>query len=250
MKNLSSKRRVLIVGEGRQTEYNYFVGFRNAHLKELAATATSVKVERGKGGDARGIVRNAINQARKFRPNSKLGDQVFLLLDTEGAGRAPELPNAEKIAAQYGINIVYSCASFEYWLLCHFSNISRGHFANGAAVIDALDKEWVQVCKSQYSKIDLDIFDRLKLLLPTARRQALEIDLHHLKSIEVARRTNPSTQVYELIAILIGVQTGDRCPISGDWAIVENANIRQPFNKGDTMPTQGNVAVRWNLHHP
>jgi hypothetical protein len=27
---LALKRRILIVGEGRETEYNYFVGFRNA----------------------------------------------------------------------------------------------------------------------------------------------------------------------------------------------------------------------------
>ena len=92
------KRRVLIVGDGRETEYNYFVGFRNAFEVELNATGTSLSVARGKGGDARRIVKNAVSQARAFKPDRKRGDRVFLLLDTEGPGRAPELPGAEKLA--------------------------------------------------------------------------------------------------------------------------------------------------------
>lgn len=98
MSNFALKRRVLIVGEGRETEYNYFVGFRNAFERELEATATSVSVRRGNGGDARGIVENAIKEAKRFQPDRKRGDRVILLLDTEGAGRAPELPYAEKLA--------------------------------------------------------------------------------------------------------------------------------------------------------
>ena len=53
MNNPPLNRRVLIVGEGRETEYNYFVGFRNAFEAELKATATSMHVKRGKGGDGR-----------------------------------------------------------------------------------------------------------------------------------------------------------------------------------------------------
>jgi hypothetical protein len=60
------KRRVLIVGEGRETEYNYFVGFRNALEEQLEAMATSVSVKRGKGGNAQNIVENAIKEAKKF----------------------------------------------------------------------------------------------------------------------------------------------------------------------------------------
>ena len=51
MRNFALKRRVLIVGEGRETEFNYFVGFRNAFEDQLDATATSVRVARGRGGN-------------------------------------------------------------------------------------------------------------------------------------------------------------------------------------------------------
>lgn len=113
MSRLAQRRRVLIVGEGRETEYNYFVGFRNANQKELEAAATSVSVVRGRGGDATNIVRNAIKEARRFQPDRRRGDRVFLAMDTEGAGRAPELPAAKRLARDHGIEIVSSCPSFE-----------------------------------------------------------------------------------------------------------------------------------------
>jgi len=158
LSKFSLNRRILIVGEGLETEYNYFVGLRNTFEEVLQATATSVSVKRGSGGDARGIVKNAIKELKKFQPDRKHGDRVFLLLDTEGPGtdpregRAPELPAAEALAAENGIEIVYSCPAFEYWLLCHFANPSRAHFANCAAVVASLDRQWSSVCKAAYDK--------------------------------------------------------------------------------------------------
>jgi hypothetical protein len=241
------KRRVLIVGEGRETEYNYFVGFRNTFQKELEATATSVSVARGKGGNARGIVENAIQQAKKFKPDRIRGDRVFLLLDTEGPGRAPELPEADELAKKNGIEIVYSCPAFEYWLLCHFEQISRGNFKDCDTVIDSLNKKWKKVCKIQYDKADQDVFDRLTGLLDVARAQALAIDLHHLGSEGAARRVNPSTQVYELIAILIGARTGEKCPITDTWRLIGDARVAMQVTKGKDMPTHSNNAVNWRL---
>lgn len=187
MTKFSLKRRVLIVGEGKETEYNYFVGFRNAFARELETTATSVKVARGRGGDACRIVDNAIKEAKKFNPSRRHGDRVVLLLDTEGPGsmagrvRKPELRSAENLARKNDIEIFYSCPAFEYWLLCHFENISRAQFKDCNAVIVDLDKEkrWKSVCNTQYEKSDKDVFDRLSQRLDVARDQALEIDLHH-----------------------------------------------------------------------
>ncbi len=247
MNKLALNRRVLIVGEGRETEYNYFVGFRNAFEEELKATATSVRVARGKGGDALAIVEKAIYEAKKFKPDPKRGDRVFLLLDTEGPGRAPELPGAEELANKNGIEFVYSCPSFEYWLLCHFPEISRGYFKDCEAVIVELDKKWKRVCKTKYDKSDKDIFDRLLRLVHAARDQALAIDLHHTTSRGAARRVNPSSQVHELIAILIGARTGAKCPIAGTWRLVGDARITIQLDKGESMPTHGINEVDWKL---
>ncbi len=247
MSKLALKRRVLIVGEGRETEYNYFVGFRNVFQKELEATAMAVSVARGKGGNARGIVENAIKEKKKFKPDRNRGDRVFLLLDTEGPGRAPELLEANELAEQNDIEIVYSCPAFEYWLLCHFQRISRGYFNDCAAVIAKLNKKWDSVCNNKYDKADTDVFDRLSHLLATARVQALAIDLHHLSSVGAARCVNPSTQVYELIAILIGARTGEKCPITGTWKPIGYASVTIQRDKGIIMPPHNNNAVTWRL---
>jgi hypothetical protein len=249
LKKIEKKRRILIVGEGRETEYNYFVGFRRAFEKELEATSTSITVARGKGGNARNIVENAIKKAKQFQPDRKRGDSVFLLLDTEGVGRASELPAAEVLARKNGIEIVYSCPAFEYWLLCHFHHPSRGYFKDCNAVIEALDKDkhWNSVCKTEYDKADQDIFDRLSDLLDQARAHALEIDLHHLRTVKIARRTNPSTQVYELIAILIGARTGEKCPITGSWKLVGDVKFTKQISKGDELPSHEETVAHWKL---
>lgn len=255
MKKLPTKRRILIVGEGRETEFNYFVGFKLAFEKELEATATSVVVRRGNGGDARRIVTNAIQEMRKFQPDRKRGDRVFLLLDTEGpgnspgCGRSPELPAAEQLAAENGIEIVYSSPAFEYWLLCHFLKPSRGNFNSCAAVVADLNKEtkWKAVCNTKYDKTDQDIFDRLCHLFELARLQSLEIDLHHVRTKGAARRTNPSTQVYELIALLIGAHSGGRCPIAGTWKLVDDERVTLECNKGENMPTHRDKVAHWRL---
>lgn len=249
MGRFKSKRRILIVGEGRETEYNYFVGFRRWFESELEEAATSVSVKRGKGGDAAGIVRTAIKEARNFGPVSRLGDRVFLLLDTEGAGRAPELPEAERLARKSNVEIVYSCPAFEYWLLCHFANAPRGHFKDCDAVIEELDKEkrWQSVCNDKYHKADQIVFDRLSGFLEAACVQALEIDRHHLRLNDEARCVNPSTQVYELIATLIGAKSGERCPITGAWKPAGDKYASMELKKGDVMPNHNDVTVRWHL---
>lgn len=235
-------RRILIVGEGRETEYNYFVGFRNANEAILQAVSTSISVKRGHGGDARGIVENAIKEAKNFKPNRKRGDRVFLLLDTEGdsnlpgAGRNAELLAAEKLAKKKGIEIVYSSPAIEYWLFCHFEKVSRGYFADCDAVIAALNKKWREVSKADYDKADLNIFRKLERRLASARAQALQIDLHHLKAVGSAQKVNPSTQVYELIAILIGAHSGEKCPLDGTWKLTSEPLIAIELKKGETMP--------------
>lgn len=240
------KRRILIVGEGRETEYNYFVGFRNVFERELEAAAVSITVRRGKGGDARSIVKTAIAEAKRFEPNRRLGDRVFLLLDTEGVGRAPELDAAEVLARQNDIEIVYSSPAFEYWLLCHFANIPKGYFNDCSAVIAELNKHWKSVCKSEYDKADIAVFDRLSSMLHIARAQALNIDLANVRNGNEAAKVNPSSQVYELIARLIGVQTNERCPIGGNWKPLGRTSISE-FSKGDLLPQLNSEIVVWQL---
>jgi hypothetical protein len=249
LSGLAPKRRVLIVGEGRETEYNYFVGFRNLNGTQLDATATSLSVKRGKGGDPRAIVEHAVKEAGNFQPDPERGDRVFLLLDTEGQERVEDLPRAERLAEENGIEIVHSSPAFEYWLLCHFDDIPRSRFENCDAVIAELNKKtrWKTVCKTDYAKADPDVFPRLAKRLDTARDQALKIDLHYLKSNDTVRRANPSTQVYELIAILVGVRAGKMCPLTGRWKLIGGAGGAIPRTKGTAMPTHKDSTATWQF---
>ena len=58
---------------------------------------------------------------------------------------------------------------------------------------------------------------------------------------------NPSAQVYELIAILIGAKSGEKCPRAGTWKLLSDASVAQQLNKGDTMPQHNSNPVHWRL---
>jgi len=131
--------------------------------------------------------------------------------------------------------------------LCHVTNPSRAHFANCDAVIAALHRHWSDVSKAVYDKADLDLFRRLSHLLDAARVRALQIDLHHLKSSETARRINPPTQVYELVAILIGARSGEKCPMTGTWKLLADAGVTIRLNKGETIPMHEGQSAHWRL---
>ncbi len=248
MKKAITNRRILIVGEGRETEYNDFVGFRNAMEDELEDTATSIQIARGKGGNADGIVRNAIKEAKKFKPDPGRGDRVFLVMDTEGPGRAPELPSAEKKARENRIDIVYSCPCFEFWILCHFEKPPGHYFNDCTRVICDLNKKWTRVSKSAYDKADKDIFERLHCSLELACEQALDRNLKHSRTPgSNASHPNPSTQIHELIALLIGVRGGQKCPVSGSWTTVSGPAQTTRTERGKTLPSSDGGSGRWRL---
>ena len=108
-------------------------------------------------------------------------------------------------------------------------------------------KNWKSVCEIEYDKADQDVFDRLAQRLGFARTQALEIDVYNIKLRNKALRVNPSTQVYELIAFLIGSPTGEKCPITGSWRLVGDASVTVQCKKGDEMPDHRQEAVKWLL---
>jgi hypothetical protein len=247
LKKLPLNRKILIVGEGRETELNYIVGLKNYFHEELAAMSLSVNIKRGKGGNACNIVETAIKVKKEFERNHCKCDRVFLLMDTEGTGRAAELPAAEKLAKKNRIEIIYSSPSFEYWLLCHFKCIPRNYFQDCNAVIVELDKHWKSVSNANYDKADKDIFNRLANNLNEARKQALDIDLHHELTTNKSVGENPSSQVYELIGLLLGIKSGEKCPIAGSWRLRDEDNHVIDKKKGDKMPPHQNQPTHWRI---
>lgn len=247
MRPRNTNKRFLIVGEGQETEYNYFVGMRNRFRDRLRELATSVAVALGKGGSAKQIVQHAAKELRKFKPDPRRGDRVFLLLDTEGShGNSSDLREAEDLAAKNAIEIVYSAPAFEYWLLCHFNNASRSTLKDCAAAIQSLDRLWGEVASSRYEKTDDKIFSRLSDRLDIARDQALAIDIHNLQTDGECVKRNPSSQVYELVARMLGCESKTKCPIAGAWESLKGSQ-KAHFQKGELLPELDGEAVTWRL---
>jgi hypothetical protein len=114
-------------------------------------------------------------------------------------------------------------------------------------VIAELNRKWTAVCNRQYDNADPDVFKRLQSKLPTARAQALQLDLQHIKNRGSARKANPSSQVYELIATLIGVSSPERCPLDGMWKLVNNTTVTADLKKGDSIPLYSDESWHWRL---
>lgn len=168
-------------------------------------------------------------------------------MDTEGEGRAGELAKAEELAAKNEVEIVYSSPAIEYWLLCHFEKASRAHLKDCEEVIKHLNPKWQTIANGEYGKSDSKVYERLGDRLETARTQALETDLFHISLHTQHRKVNPSTQIYELLGMLLGVQTGAKCPKEGDWKLVGDSKIATNRAKGDTMPDYQGLPSTWFL---
>jgi len=132
------KRTILIVGEGRETEPNYFHG-----LKQLQSVRDryAVTIKRGGGGSRIQIVKEAVNRSRD--PGRRY-DEAWCVFDTESLGSVDavkDYQDAIVLANQNDIVVGVSNPSFEVWLLAHFIRSSR-QFLDGDAVIVELNKAW------------------------------------------------------------------------------------------------------------
>ncbi len=118
------RKRVLIVGEGRVTEFEYFEGLR----RHCAETAT--EVIKGDGGDALAVVR----RAEKHATPRRAWDEVWCVFDGEPKDHLPEaIERAEKLR----FHVAISTPCFEVWLrLHHRDSPGSGACSNRIAALD------------------------------------------------------------------------------------------------------------------
>lgn len=118
---------LLIVTEGRNTEPAYFRALKeawNVHPKVLS-------IETGGEGIPANLVDRANHEVatlekkarRRELANNELGrfDEIWIVFDTEHAGRQGRLHDGIKAAAERGYHIAASTPCFEFWLALHFS---------------------------------------------------------------------------------------------------------------------------------
>lgn len=193
---LEPKKTVLIVGEGRETEPNYFRGLR----KEEAVTRGFQVVVKGSGGFS---AKDAVEKALELKKKEDY-DFVYCVVDVEEPHRRDtDLREALALASRNRIRVILSNPSFEVWLLAHFGRTSRS-FPDADGVIEALNQHWQQRWHQNYQKNDEKVYERLADLTTVAIANAKAVREHDHSNPSV-RASNSSTEVDLLVAYLLGI---------------------------------------------
>jgi hypothetical protein len=184
------KKTALVVGEGEQTEYNYFVALNRDDRSKYSLT-----VRRGVGRSPKFAVNKAINVCR-----TKKFDEVWVILDVERDTFLPDLKAAMETCSSRNYKVCLSNPAIEVWFLSHFAKRSRSYDGCGP-VITSLNVFWRKEFGCVYDKADVHIYKRLKSRLPDAcanAKWAREASPEHRDKICITA-CNSSTEIYRLI---------------------------------------------------
>jgi hypothetical protein len=194
--------RVLIVGEGRETERNYFDALKR---EDEVRAKFFVTVRKGKGGSREQIAQHAVERKREAPDDY---DVAFCVMDVEHAGHAASLKKALTLLRRNHIAPCLSNPSFEIWLNAHFERTSAS-FKDGDAAVQHLNVHWKKYFRCDYDKAHLGNYSRLMEYQAAALKYAKEVREtdhgHHKTTCEC----NSSTDVYRLVRWLLGGPSWD-----------------------------------------
>lgn len=175
--------------EGEKTEINYFNKLKVAER----ISRMNIKVKSSdKVTDATGILNYAVSFLENKNDFQK-GDLIYCVFDRD-SNTEQNLQKAEKIAKENNIQITFSNPCFEYWLLCHFE-----YFQSSCEPNDLNNK--LKEKLGEYKKNDSEIYNKTKDKISEAIKNSKKIRKNHIgKKIKIlSRKSNPSTQVFEII---------------------------------------------------
>jgi hypothetical protein len=201
------KKRILVTGQGKETEPNYFRGLRD---DARIASQFVVKVAPGKGETPLDAVRRAIELARRARAEGRdmAYDAVFCFLDVEQAGQNPHLDEARRLARADGVQVFLSNPAFEVWLLAHLERTAKA-FLNGTQLLEYLEKQWLRAFGGGYEKNDPHLYARLGERLDTAIGNARHVRESHFRDEADLVHCNSATEVYRAVEFLLGRNSAD-----------------------------------------
>jgi hypothetical protein len=157
-RGLPIRRTVLVVGEGRETEPNYFDGLKR---EDAVAARFTVTVKKGPGISPEKIVEEAVKYKLQAAARSEDFDEVWCVMDTEGPEKRGSLARALRMARDNDIKVCLSNPAFEVWLLSHFER-SAGFCLDCGAVIVKLNKRWRKNFSLDYDKADDRLYHRIE----------------------------------------------------------------------------------------
>lgn len=197
-RRLPEKRTVLIVGEGRQTEPNYFRGLGKSLPR---SSAFAIKAKKGHGRSPEAVVKEAIDYRHGAEERGLEYDEVWCMLDVERPSNRTSLNAAVALAEEEGITLCLSNPSFEVWLLSHFVKWARSYRDCDAVIVD-LSRQWQKLCGRDYQKSDDRIYGTIGHLTRTAIENAQWVHQNHHAGKSIAD-ANSSTEVYRLVSRLL-----------------------------------------------
>ena len=194
---LKSKRQApanyLIVCEGKKTEPNYFNGLKKK-INEKYGNKVDVLIPnidiKGTGMNTTSLVKytqKTVNHA------NKVYGQVWVVFDKDDYN--DEQFNSAIDNCNY--NVAWSNPNFELWLLAHFKKVSR--YVSKDDVLQELNKEFQEKGLGDYTKNDINIFDKVTSegKLHTAIKNCEYME--ELNKDGQASQRNPMTKVYKIV---------------------------------------------------
>jgi len=195
------KTTILIVGEGRETEPNYFRGLTR---EDEVAAKFAAKVMKGHGQSPESVVEEATRYKQQAKSRDEAYDEVWCVLDVEGADKRASLDRAVAVAKEKDIDLCLSNPCFEVWLLAHFERKARA-YDGSVKVIAQLNKHWRKQYKLDYEKNDEGVYERVSDLTRTAITNAQWVRETHHDVNKPTADCNSSTDVYRLVRRLMGL---------------------------------------------
>jgi len=194
------RRLILLVGEGRETEPNYFRAFGREH----GARCGFCLAVKGAGGfSPEHCVDKALNEIESARRRHQKYDEVWCIFDVESVDKTASLAKAMATARKSGIKTCLSNPSFEVWLIAHFER-TRKSFIDAKAAERHLSDHWQEMCGQPYDKADPRVYERVRVSTETAIKNAQEVHLKDHRGGNV-EKCNSSTEVYRLVAMLLAI---------------------------------------------
>ena len=194
---LKSKRQApanyLIVCEGKKTEPNYFNGLKRK-INEKYGNKVDVLIP---NIDVKGIEMNTTSLVKYTQKTvnhaNKVYGQVWVVFDKDDYNDE----QFDSAIDNCNYNVAWSNPNFELWLLAHFKKVSR--YVSKDAVLQELNKEFQEKGLGDYTKNDINIFDKVTSegKLHTAIKNCEYME--ELNKDGQASQRNPMTKVYKIV---------------------------------------------------
>lgn len=196
----------LIVTEGVVTEPTYF----ELLLSDLQLYAVQVLVMPGRTANPRHVIETAAGAVQSHAQRRRKGqlavnepqryDHVWAVIDTDAAVRERRWQEIKRFAAAKSVKLAHSTPCFEYWLLLHLQETTRGDLINGKAAKQAVKK----ALGDDYSTnkhVARKVMPLFVKKLTAAVQHAKRVRQDHITA-GTPEPPNPSTEVDQLVCAL------------------------------------------------